>query len=79
MVSRADLRSAYDDGMDRHDALEHTLLRIVLEMVRDDVTAAVKGAAMVGNNVLRVMSDAPGGLTHLVLRAPGFCRTRDHS
>jgi len=37
-------------------------------MVRDDVTAALKGAAMVANNALRVMSDAQGGLAHLILR-----------
>jgi len=37
-------------------------------MVRDDVTSALRGAAMVGNNALRVMSDAQGGLAHLILR-----------
>jgi len=37
-------------------------------MVRDDVTAALKGAVMVANNVLRVMSDSQGGLAHLILR-----------
>ena len=36
-------------------------------MVRDNVTALVRGAAMVPNNVLRVMSDAMAGLARLVL------------
>jgi uncharacterized phage protein gp47/JayE len=43
-------------------------LRQVREMVRDDVVAAVRGSAMMGNNVLRVMSDTMGGLAHLALR-----------
>jgi len=37
-------------------------------MVRDDVMAALSGAVVVGNNVLRVVSDANAGLAHLVLR-----------
>jgi uncharacterized phage protein gp47/JayE len=37
-------------------------------MVRNDVTAALYGAVLVGNSVLRVMSDAMAGLAHLVLR-----------
>jgi len=37
-------------------------------MVRDDVTIALNGAAMIGNNVLRVMSDGMAGLAHLNLR-----------
>jgi uncharacterized phage protein gp47/JayE len=36
-------------------------------MTRDFVTAAVRGAALVPNSVLRVMSDAKAGLAHLVL------------
>lgn len=43
-------------------------LREVREMVRDDVTAALGGAVVIGNSVLRVMSDAKAGLAHLVLR-----------
>jgi len=43
-------------------------LRTVREMVRNDVTAALYGAVLVGNSVLRVMSDAMAGLAHLVLR-----------
>jgi uncharacterized phage protein gp47/JayE len=43
-------------------------LRATRQMVRDDVTAALRGAAMVANNALRVMSDAQGGLAHLILR-----------
>jgi uncharacterized phage protein gp47/JayE len=43
-------------------------LRQVREIVRDDITAAVKGVSMVGNSVLRVMSDANAGLAHLTLR-----------
>jgi uncharacterized phage protein gp47/JayE len=37
-------------------------------MVRNDVMAALYGAVLVGNSVLRVMSDAMAGLAHLVLR-----------
>jgi uncharacterized phage protein gp47/JayE len=37
-------------------------------MVRNDVMAALSGAVMVANSVLRVMSDAMAGLAHLVLR-----------
>jgi uncharacterized phage protein gp47/JayE len=37
-------------------------------MVRDDVTASLYGASFIGNNVLRVMSDAMAGLAHLTLR-----------
>jgi uncharacterized phage protein gp47/JayE len=43
-------------------------LRQVREIVRDDITAAVSGVSMVGNSVLRVMSDANAGLAHLTLR-----------
>jgi uncharacterized phage protein gp47/JayE len=38
------------------------------EMVRDDITASLQGAAVVGNTVLRVMSDAMAGIGALVLR-----------
>jgi uncharacterized phage protein gp47/JayE len=37
-------------------------------MVRNDVTAALSGAVLIANSVLRVMSDAMAGLAHLVLR-----------
>jgi uncharacterized phage protein gp47/JayE len=43
-------------------------LREVREIIRDDVTSALTGAIVVGNSVLRVMSDATAGLTHLTLR-----------
>lgn len=43
-------------------------LREVRVMVRDDVMAALSGALLLGNSVLRVMSDANAGLAHLVLR-----------
>jgi uncharacterized phage protein gp47/JayE len=43
-------------------------LRSVREMVRNDVSASLSGAVMIGNSVLRVMSDAMAGCTHLVLR-----------
>lgn len=43
-------------------------LRQVRELVRDDITAALSGAVLVGNSVLRVMSDANAGLAHLTLR-----------
>src|SRR6266478_10177578 len=43
-----------------------TLLQ-VRQMTRDNVTAMVHGAAMVPNNVLRVVSDAMAGLARLVL------------
>lgn len=43
-------------------------LREVREMVRDDVTSALSGAVLIGNSVLRVISDATAGLTHLTLR-----------
>ncbi len=43
-------------------------LREVRAMVRDDVTAALNGAVLLGNSVLRVISDAQAGLGHLVLR-----------
>ena len=43
-------------------------LRATREMVRDEVTASLSGAAFIGNNVLRVVSDAMAGLCHLVLR-----------
>lgn len=43
-------------------------LRTVREMVRNDITSALSGAVLVGNSVLRVMSDAMAGLAHLTLR-----------
>jgi uncharacterized phage protein gp47/JayE len=43
-------------------------LRKVREMVRDDITASLYGAAFIGNNVLRVVADAMAGLAHHVLR-----------
>ena len=43
-------------------------LRQVREMVRDDLTTALTGAAVVGNTVLRVMADAQAGLAQLILR-----------
>ncbi|MBO0718062.1 MAG: baseplate J/gp47 family protein, partial [Rhizobiales bacterium] len=43
-------------------------LRQVRQMVRDDITASVQGASLVGNTVLRVVSDATAGLAALVLR-----------
>lgn len=43
-------------------------LRQVRETVRDNVVSALSGASMIGNNVLRVMSDAQAGLAHLTLR-----------
>src|SRR5262245_27967721 len=43
-------------------------LRQVREMIRDDITASLYGAAFIGNNVLRVMADAMAGLAHHVLR-----------
>src|SRR5262245_38462751 len=42
-------------------------LRQVREMVRNDVTTSLAGAAVVGNTVLRVMSDAQAGLAKLIL------------
>ncbi len=36
--------------------------------VRNDITAAFSGAVMIGNSVLRVMSDAMAALGHLTLR-----------
>ncbi|PWT90371.1 MAG: hypothetical protein C5B54_07260, partial [Acidobacteria bacterium] len=38
------------------------------QIVRDDVTAALRGAQVVGNTVLRVMCDAMAGLCALILR-----------
>jgi uncharacterized phage protein gp47/JayE len=37
-------------------------------MVRNDVTAALYGAVLIGNSVLRVISDATAATCHLVLR-----------
>jgi uncharacterized phage protein gp47/JayE len=37
-------------------------------MVRDDVTTALQGASLIGNTVLRVMSDVTAGMGALVLR-----------
>jgi uncharacterized phage protein gp47/JayE len=42
-------------------------LKSVRSTTRDFVTASLRGAVMVGNSVLRVMSDAMSGLAHLVL------------
>jgi uncharacterized phage protein gp47/JayE len=43
-------------------------LKQVRQIVRDDVGAAFGGAVILGNSVLRIMSDAVAGLGHLVLR-----------
>lgn len=43
-------------------------LRRVRELVRDDVTAALGGITLIGNNPLRVVSDAEAGMAHLNLR-----------
>jgi uncharacterized phage protein gp47/JayE len=43
-------------------------LRKVREQTRDNVTAFLSGAVVLGNNVLRVVSDCMAGLAHLVLR-----------
>jgi len=43
-------------------------LRQTRESVRDNVTSALSGAVLIGNNVLRVMSDTMAGLCHLTLR-----------
>jgi len=43
-------------------------LRQVRELVRDDVTTSLTGAAVVGNTVLRVMADAMAGLARLILK-----------
>ena len=43
-------------------------LRQVRIMIRDDIMAALSGAVLIGNSVMRVMSDAQAGLAHLVLR-----------
>jgi uncharacterized phage protein gp47/JayE len=43
-------------------------LRETREIVRDEVTSALSGAILIGNNVLRVMSDTMAGLCHLTLR-----------
>lgn len=43
-------------------------LKRVRELVRDEVVSARRGAPMIGNNVLRVVSDAMAALNHLVLR-----------
>lgn len=40
----------------------------VRAIVRDDITASLSGSAVVGNTVLRVMSDAMAGLARLVLK-----------
>jgi uncharacterized phage protein gp47/JayE len=42
-------------------------LKDVRRMTRDNVTALLKGAALIGNNVLRVMTDTMAGLARLVL------------
>lgn len=43
-------------------------LQQVRQMVRNDITTSLTGAAVVGNTVLRVMADAMAGLANLVLR-----------
>jgi uncharacterized phage protein gp47/JayE len=43
-------------------------LRQCREMVRDDISTALAGAAVVGNTVLRVMGDAQAGLARLLLK-----------
>ena len=43
-------------------------LRQVREMVRDDITTSLIGAAVVGNTVLRVMADAQAALARLILK-----------
>jgi uncharacterized phage protein gp47/JayE len=43
-------------------------LKQVRELVRDDITTALTGAAVVGNTVLRVMADAQAGLARLILK-----------
>jgi uncharacterized phage protein gp47/JayE len=43
-------------------------LRQVREQVRDDITMSLNGAAVIGNTVLRVMSDAQAGLARLNLK-----------
>ena len=43
-------------------------LRQVRQMVRDDITTSLTGAAVVGNTVLRVMADAQAGLARLILK-----------
>jgi uncharacterized phage protein gp47/JayE len=43
-------------------------LKQVREMVRDDITTSLSGAAVVGNTVLRVMADAQAGLARLILK-----------
>src|SRR5215471_19264033 len=47
---------------------ETPTLRQVREMVRDDVTTSLAGAAVIGNTVLRVMADAMAGLARLLLK-----------
>src|SRR5262252_8313000 len=42
-------------------------LTLVRTTTRDYVAAQLRGAPMIPNSVLRVMSDAQGGLAHLVL------------
>jgi uncharacterized phage protein gp47/JayE len=42
-------------------------LKQTRQLVRDNVTSLVKGAAMIGNNSLRVMADAMAGMARLVL------------
>lgn len=43
-------------------------LKDVRTLVRDNITAALSGAQVLGNSVLRVMADANAGLAHLCLR-----------
>jgi len=43
-------------------------LKQVRQIVRDDITASLTGAVVVGNSVLRVMADSMAALGHLTLR-----------
>src|SRR5215467_7653290 len=43
-------------------------LSAVRVLSRDYVSAALNGAALIGNSVLRVMSDSMAGLAHLTLQ-----------
>ena len=46
---------------------ETPTLKRCRELVRDDITSSLYGAAFIGNNVLRVMSDVMAGTQHHVL------------
>jgi uncharacterized phage protein gp47/JayE len=43
-------------------------LRETRELVRGEVKTFLSGASFIGNSVIRVLSDATGGMAHLVLR-----------